>query len=183
MGPFDVEKIHRRCYALKIPDVASTYGECHILSNRSDTSTRLREVILRWQQLSAKPLKTLRTNNHENLSDTQNHPVEKLSHPPHVAISLTPKTYKQAVNSPDKAEWMNEIENELLNMKRNNVFKILPIPSCVKSIGGGWVFVKKPGIGTEPARFKAQYVARGNSQLSGVDLHETFAPTATFSLL
>ncbi|MBW0531620.1 hypothetical protein O181_071335 [Austropuccinia psidii MF-1] len=371
MGPFDIATIHGGRYALNIRDVASTYGECHILSNKSDAPTRLREVILRWQRLSAKSLKTLRTNNggkfnsiefnkwlsnegihherslpffhqqngiaerynqtvadmgrtillgsglpktfwghafmwaaytnnlfpnthtgsltpveiifgskpsldrlrtfgetafvhipqekrqklsdraikakvvlhlpdgkgwvfydednnkflssawakfpeseeltrclsklcatpkkgdvdfmlnslelgkfkNENLIDAQNHLVEKLSHPTQIAISLTPKTYKEAVNSLDGAKWRNAIENELLNMKKHDIFEVLPIPGCVKPIGGGWVFVKKPAIGSDPARFKARYVARGNSQLSGVNFHETFAPTATFASL
>ncbi|MBW0496924.1 hypothetical protein O181_036639 [Austropuccinia psidii MF-1] len=371
MGPFDVPTVHGGRYALNIRDVASTYGECHILSNKSDAPSRLREVILRWQRLSARSLKTLRTDNggefnsiefdrwlknegihherslpffhqqngiaerynrtvadmgrtillgsglpktfwghafmwaaytnnllpnthtgdltpteilfgskrsldrmrtfgetafvhipqekrqklsdravkarvvlhlpdgkgwvfydednnrfissawakfpeseeltrhlskicaspkkgdidfmlnnlklgdfkHEDLIDEQNHFVEKLSHPTQVAMSLTPKTYKQAMNSLDGAEWRSAIENELLNMKKHHVFEILPKPDCVKPIGGGWVFVKKPGVDTQSARFKARYVARGNSQLSGVDFHETFAPTATFASL
>ncbi|MBW0522292.1 hypothetical protein O181_062007 [Austropuccinia psidii MF-1] len=68
-------------------------------------------------------------------------------------------------------------------MKKYNVFKILSIPNGVKPISSGWVFVKKPCIGTEPARFKAQYIARGNSQLSGLYFQKTFSPTATFASL
>ncbi|MBW0522291.1 hypothetical protein O181_062006 [Austropuccinia psidii MF-1] len=45
----------------------------------------------------------------ENLVNMQNHLVEKLSCPTHVTISLTPKTYKQVVNSADKTEWMKAI--------------------------------------------------------------------------
>ncbi|MBW0476803.1 hypothetical protein O181_016518 [Austropuccinia psidii MF-1] len=120
---------------------------------------------------------------HEELVDTQNRLVDKLSHPTHITISLTPKTYRQAVNGADKTEWMRAIENELSNMRKAHVFEVLPIPDSIKQIGGGWVFVKKPGTDTEPAQFKARYVARGNSQLSGLDFHETFAPTATFASL
>ncbi|MBW0473867.1 hypothetical protein O181_013582 [Austropuccinia psidii MF-1] len=68
-------------------------------------------------------------------------------------------------------------------MSKHSVFEILPIPNNVKPIGGDWVFVRKPGIGTGPTRFKARYIARGNSQLSGLNFHETFAPTATFTSL
>ncbi|MBW0584087.1 hypothetical protein O181_123802 [Austropuccinia psidii MF-1] len=53
----------------------------------------------------------------------------------------------------------------------------------MKPIGGGWVFVRKKPNGIEPPCFKAWYVARGNSQLSVQDFHETFAPTATFTSL
>ncbi|MBW0489460.1 hypothetical protein O181_029175 [Austropuccinia psidii MF-1] len=371
MGPFDTATVHGGRYALNICDVGSTYGECHILSNKSNASTRLKEVILQWQRLSGKPLKTLQTDNggefnsaeftrwlsgegihhkrslpffhqqngiaerynctvanmgrtillgsglpktfwghafmwaaytnkilpnvhtgdltpveilfgtkckldrvrtfgeiafvhvpqerrqklsnravkakvvmhlpdgngwlfydednnrflslawarfpgsddltkhlstlpatpkkgdvefmlnnmrlgdfkHEELVDTQNQLMDKLSHPTHVTISLTPKTYRQAVNSADKTEWMDAIKNKLSNMRKAHVFEVLPIPDGIKQIGGGWVFVKKPGTDTEPARFKARYVARGNSQLSGLDFHETFAPTATFASL
>ncbi|MBW0522294.1 hypothetical protein O181_062009 [Austropuccinia psidii MF-1] len=40
MGPFDVLMIHGGHYAINIWDVTSTYGKCHILSNKSDTSKR-----------------------------------------------------------------------------------------------------------------------------------------------
>ncbi|MBW0519647.1 hypothetical protein O181_059362 [Austropuccinia psidii MF-1] len=75
------------------------------------------------------------------------------------------------------------INQELGNMNNHGVFEILPLPNGIKPIGGGWVFVRKQPNGNKPLRFKAQYAARGNSQLSGHDFHETFAPTATFTSL
>ncbi|MBW0473866.1 hypothetical protein O181_013581 [Austropuccinia psidii MF-1] len=39
MGPFDVMTIHGGHYALNIRNMASTYGEFHILLNKSNAST------------------------------------------------------------------------------------------------------------------------------------------------
>ncbi|MBW0476561.1 hypothetical protein O181_016276 [Austropuccinia psidii MF-1] len=61
--------------------------------------------------------------------------------------------------SPDREEWRKAIYWELDNMNNHGAFEILPIPHGTKPIGGG------------------------NSQLSGQDFHETFAPTATFTSL
>ncbi|MBW0488798.1 hypothetical protein O181_028513 [Austropuccinia psidii MF-1] len=92
-------------------------------------------------------------------------------------VRLTPKIYKQAIACANRHKWLKAIDNELCNMRRHNVFDILPLPQNTKPIGGRWVFALKP------AHFKARYVARGNSQLSGFDFHNTFAPTATFPFL
>ncbi|MBW0540909.1 hypothetical protein O181_080624 [Austropuccinia psidii MF-1] len=96
---------------------------------------------------------------------------------------ITPKTYKQAITSPDKEEWIKAITCELGNMNDHGVFEILPLPDGAKPIGGDWVFVQKQPDGLKAPHFKAKYVARGNSQLSGQDFHETFAPTVTFTSL
>ncbi|MBW0468164.1 hypothetical protein O181_007879 [Austropuccinia psidii MF-1] len=372
MGPFDIPTINGGRYALNIRDVASTYGECHIICNKSDTTTRLQEVILRWQRSTGKLVKVLRTDNggefnnqvllkwlllagikHEHslpffhqqngIAERYNRTVADMGrtillgsglpksfwghafmwaaytnnmipnlhtgskvpseilfgikpnldrlrtfgelafvHVPHerrqklsdravkanvvmhlpdskgwvfydsvagkflssawatfpnsasitkyltrqpravtgkndinfLLNSLTlgdfqyeelvkcqdeladkvcmpvaghsasaPKTYKQAMTSPDKEQWLQAINRELSNMGTHGVFEVLPLPKDTRPIGGGWVFVRKQGNSAEPPRFKARYVARGNSQLSGHDFHETFAPTATFTSL
>ncbi|MBW0536584.1 hypothetical protein O181_076299 [Austropuccinia psidii MF-1] len=88
-----------------------------------------------------------------------------------------PKTYKQAMNSPDSAQWSTAIEEELRNM--NN---IAPLPTGQHVFGGGWVFVKKAATQSLTTRFKAGYVARGNRQAES-KFKLTFAPKATFTLL
>ncbi|MBW0508420.1 hypothetical protein O181_048135 [Austropuccinia psidii MF-1] len=55
--------MNRGCYALNICDISSTYSECHILANKSDTDVQLQDTILHWQQLSSKRLKILQMDN------------------------------------------------------------------------------------------------------------------------
>ncbi|MBW0541385.1 hypothetical protein O181_081100 [Austropuccinia psidii MF-1] len=95
---------------------------------------------------------------------------------------VTPKSFKQAITSPKKSQWQDMIWTELCNMRDMGVYNILPIPKGAHVLRGGWVFVNKPGTGNTPARFKARYVARGNGQTES-KYNQTFAPTATFTLL
>ncbi|MBW0543277.1 hypothetical protein O181_082992, partial [Austropuccinia psidii MF-1] len=95
---------------------------------------------------------------------------------------VTPKSFKQAVTSTEGSQWQSAIQTELDNMKDMGVYDILPLPKGTHVLGGGWVFVKKPGTGSTPARFKARYVARGNGQTES-EYNQTFAPTATFTSL
>ncbi|MBW0541003.1 hypothetical protein O181_080718 [Austropuccinia psidii MF-1] len=96
-------------------------------------------------------------------------------------ISL-PKSFKQAMSSPDGNEWSHAIRMELSNMKDMGVFEITPIPPGQRVLGGGWVFAVKTDP-TSGRRFKARYVARGNLQRPTEDFADTFAPTASFTSL
>ncbi|MBW0544217.1 hypothetical protein O181_083932 [Austropuccinia psidii MF-1] len=78
---------------------------------------------------------------------------------------VTPKTYKQAITSPEKSDWEDAIHSELCNMRDMGVYDILPILRATHVLGGGWVFVKKPVTKNTPVRFKARYIARGNRQM------------------
>ncbi|MBW0516421.1 hypothetical protein O181_056136 [Austropuccinia psidii MF-1] len=94
-----------------------------------------------------------------------------------------PKSYAEAMKQPDSMAWQQAISQEIENMKNHAVFEMRPLPANTKPIGGGWVFVKKPASKTCDARYQARYIAWVNSQLSGYDFHENFAPTATFTSL
>ena len=57
-----------------------------------------------------------------------------------------PKTYREAMNSTDKAMWKQAIKKEIESMKNRNVWNIIDknnIPPDKKPIGTKWVFKKK----------------------------------------
>jgi len=92
-------------------------------------------------------------------------------------ISDVPRTYEEAVSSPDSVEWQNAMEEEMLALKENQTFELVSVPKGQNVVGGKWVFAVKSEPG-KPERYKARYVARGFSQKPGVDYQETFSPTA-----
>jgi hypothetical protein len=59
------------------------------------------------------------------------------------------------------------------------VWALGQLPTGKKELNGRWVFATKPDEGAR-VRYKARFVAKGFTQVAGVDFNATFAPTATF---
>jgi hypothetical protein len=78
-----------------------------------------------------------------------------------------------------KDEWLKAIAVELNNLEEMRVWALGQLPAGKKELNGRWVFATKPDVG-EGVRYKARFVAKGFTQVAGVDFNATFAPTATF---
>jgi len=69
---------------------------------------------------------------------------------------------------------MNE---ELQSLERNHTWTLVKPPSGKKIVGCKWVFKKKvDGSRPESFRYKTRLVAKGYSQVQGVDFNEVFSP-------
>jgi len=86
-----------------------------------------------------------------------------------------PQTYKEAVSSPQSAEWIQAMEEELESHKINGTWELVPRPSDQKIIGNKWVFKQKLNPDGSIARYKARLVAKGYLQQHGIDYNETFS--------
>jgi hypothetical protein len=100
---------------------------------------------------------------------------------PHMAFltALTshdePKTYSQAVRDP---RWREAMSKEITAFEHNNTWTLEPLPPGKKPIGCKWIYkVKYHANGTIKC-FKACLVAKGYTQVEGLDFHETYAPVA-----
>ncbi|CAB4013210.1 Retrovirus-related Pol poly from transposon TNT 1-94 [Paramuricea clavata] len=91
-----------------------------------------------------------------------------------------PACYSQAVNSSDSARWKKAMDEEFDSLVSNETFTLTMVPPNREIVGGKWVYKIKSGPNDEET-YKARYVAKGYSQVPGVDYHETFAPTARMS--
>ena len=90
-----------------------------------------------------------------------------------LACHFEPRYYREAAKCP---EWVQAMKDELLAMNRNDTWDIVPLPKGKKAIGSRWVYkVKHKSDGTVD-RYKARLVARGYSQVEGVDYDEKFSP-------
>jgi hypothetical protein len=85
-------------------------------------------------------------------------------------IDLTPKTYKQAMNSNNLHHWQEDINKELKSIADNKVFSVVPRPDGgVKLQSGGFLFkIKYTG---NIAVYKARLIAHGFKQIAGFDYY------------
>jgi hypothetical protein len=74
--------------------------------------------------------------------------------------------------------WVNAMHEELENFERNQVFTLVEPPRDVNMIGTKRGFKNKHGEDGEVVRNKTRLVAKGFSQVEGLDFREIFAPVA-----
>ena len=84
------------------------------------------------------------------------------------------------MNSPRATEWRKAMEEEMESLKENDTFELTTLPVGKSPVGGKWVYtIKENAEGSET--LKARYVAKGYSQVEGIDYQETFAPTGNIA--
>jgi hypothetical protein len=88
---------------------------------------------------------------------------------------IEPKNVKEALTD---EFWINAMQEELNDFKRNEVWDLVPRPKGVNVIGTKWVYRNKTDEKGTITRNKARLVAQGYTQVEGVDFDETFAPIA-----
>ena len=97
-------------------------------------------------------------------------------------FSAFPQTYQEAMDSPESSNWKAAMEEEMNFLTENNTFTLSVLPEGKNAVGGRWVYtIKESSAGAKT--FKARYVAKGYSQVRGIDFQETFAPTANLASL
>ena len=88
---------------------------------------------------------------------------------------IEPKNVKEALTD---EFWINAMQEELEQFKRNEVCELCPRPEGTNVIGTKWIFKNKTNEEGVITRNKARLVAQGYTQIEGVDFDETFAPVA-----
>ena len=100
-----------------------------------------------------------------------------------------PKTYKEAMTCADAEEWKESIQTELSTLLANQTFEVVDkwsVPEARRIVKSKWVFrVKCDSQGNLLSR-KTRLVAKGFTEIPGVDYFEVFHPVGkgvTFRLL
>jgi len=89
-----------------------------------------------------------------------------------------PQNLQEALNGPDAEKWSDALQEELENLKSNNVYEEVPTPEGVKPITSKGVMRLKFNRNGNITRYKIRIVAQGFVQKEGVDYQEVFAPVA-----
>jgi hypothetical protein len=108
------------------------------------------------------------------------HLAEEEEHALVAAASLSgaPTSFKEAVRSSDKPQWMRAMEDEMKAFIQTRALELVERPAGANVIGTRWVFKVKRNEHGEIERFKARLVAKGYVQVEGVDYFEIYAPVA-----
>lgn len=89
----------------------------------------------------------------------------------------TPLTIKEALSSPQAQDWQESIDKEVNSLIKKEVFQVVPRPQHKKPIQSKTIFKIKRDEKGEISSFKTRIVAKGFTQIQGLDYFDTFSPT------
>ena len=92
-------------------------------------------------------------------------------------------TLKEGLASPQREQWLQAMREEVEALREHGTFSLCTLPAGKSAISGKWVLKIKRGPAGEVQRYKARYVARGFSQVEGVDFFETWSPVGRYATL
>ena len=92
-----------------------------------------------------------------------------------------PSSYEEAIGGgADSILWKVSMQEEYDALIRNGTWKLVPKPENRKVVGCKWIYkIKRNSDGTVE-RYKSRLVARGFSQIEGLDYEETYAPVVSY---
>src|SRR5436305_2119411 len=97
------------------------------------------------------------------------------------ATEPDPLTYKAAMASKNKDQWIKAMREEWEALETMNTFEhVKELPNGRKAIKCRWVYKRKS---LPKLRYKARLVIKGFMQLYGIDYQETFAPVAKIATI
>lgn len=96
-----------------------------------------------------------------------------------LVLSDIPRSASEALRSSDSHAWDKAMLYETDKLSEMGCWSIVERPPSVHVIKGMWVFAKKQQADGS-FDFRARWVARGDSQLPGLEFNETFAAAGDF---
>lgn len=94
-----------------------------------------------------------------------------------------PSSPESATSGPNKKKWVASMADEMESMMHNRVFDVVSKPDGRKSVACRWVYALKRNSSGKVVRYKSRLVAKGFSQVKGVDYDEVFAPVVRYETL
>eukprot|EP00253_Pinus_taeda_P036673 PITA_36673 len=97
------------------------------------------------------------------------------------ALSITdddPRNVKEAVDSEDGKLWKEAIVDEMASLHKNEAWDLVELPARRKPVHSKWVFKKKTNPEGKVEKYKAWLVAKGYSQVPGIDFSDIFSLVA-----
>lgn len=154
------------------------------VSEESDTSfyedAVADKAIINDNQSAEPDQRNLRSNQRYGLRPAVKAP-ERLIEKGYSAVVTEPKTYDEAIQSPDAEKWKCAMDEEYSSLIQHRTWNLVEPPRNQKVIDNRWVFKVKQNTDGSVDRYKARLVVRGFTQQYGVDYEETFSPVVKFT--
>ena len=83
-----------------------------------------------------------------------------------ISGTIEPTSYTQAVKD---SHWRDAMQNELDALAQQNTWTLMPLPFVHKPIGCKWVYKIKYKSDVVVDRYKAHLLAKGYTQIEGID--------------
>lgn len=93
-----------------------------------------------------------------------------------LAISDEPTSYREAMDGAYADDWAASMRDELQSLMKQEVWQVIERQPGMRTITGKWAYKIKMDERNNPVRFKSRLVARGFTQLPGVDFDTTSSP-------
>jgi hypothetical protein len=93
-------------------------------------------------------------------------------------IVIEPSSFQEAVQDPT---WVDAMVEEYDSIVKKSAWEIVPIPIDKSTVGLRWIYKVKKVIDGSVEKYKATFLARGFSQIRGIDYDESFVPVARYS--
>ena len=85
---------------------------------------------------------------------------------------------KEVVDLEDGKLWKEAMVDEMASLYKNEAWDLVELPARRKFIGSKWVFKKKTNAKGKVEKYKAWLVAKGYSQVLGIDFGDIFSLVA-----
>ena len=89
-----------------------------------------------------------------------------------------PNSYREAINLEESDKWLTAAKEEFQGLMEMGGWKLVDHPADCKTIKCRWTFVLKAN-----GRNKVRLVAKGYTQVQGIDYKETFSLVARYELI
>jgi hypothetical protein len=94
------------------------------------------------------------------------------------SLSITdddPRTFRELVDLEDGNLWKKAMDEEMASLDKNEAWDLVELSTRRNLIGSKWVFKKNLNAKGKVEKYKSRLVAKGYSQVEGIDFGENFS--------
>ena len=86
-----------------------------------------------------------------------------------------PPSFNDAMVDLDKDKWLEAKNQEIESMQSNSVWTLVDAPEQIRPIGCKWIYKGKKGVDGQVETYEARLVAKGFTQIEGIDYDKSFS--------